>query len=188
MRTFSVMSILAMSSIIACSSSSAPKSEKVNEVPPGETPPAPSDNGTPTSDPAPSSPPAPSSSDAGSPTPPTNQATCIAACELSHPKAAALGKQLDATCYLAGVCEPSCNNVPPGKNFPAASNADAAAPVACPGQFAEGVDPIMTPSAACSTCLAETPACCTLWVSIFGSPEGRDLNKCAVACYTNFKN
>jgi len=117
---------------------------------------------------------------------PTNQAECVSACESNHPKATTLSKQFDAACYLAGACEPVCNNIPAGKNFPPVSDVDAAAPVACPAQFGEGVDPIMTPSAACSTCLANTPACCTLWVAIFGSADGRDLNKCANACFTKF--
>ena len=111
------------------------------------------------------------------------QAECISACESTHPKAAALNKQLDNTCFLAGACEPSCNDLAPnGKLSGVTKDPDASAPVAC--VIGEGVDPIMTASTKCSDCLASVPACCSLWVAIFGSAEGRDLNKCAVACYS----
>ena len=109
------------------------------------------------------------------------QAECIATCESAHPKAAALNKQLDNTCFFAGACEPVCNALAAGGKLSAVTvHPDASA--AC--VIGEGVDPIMTASAKCSDCLAETPACCSLWIAIFGSAEGRDLNKCAVACYS----
>jgi hypothetical protein len=55
-------------------------------------------------------------------------------------------------------------------------------PVAC--VIGDGIDPIMTASVKCSDCLAKTPECCNLWIAIFGSAEGRSLNKCAVTCYS----
>lgn len=187
-------SIVALSLVlVACSSAAAKKDpgpDLTNPAAPGNqngsTPgDEPGDPGTPTSDGGTSTP--TPATDSG-PHAPSNQAECVSACEVKYPKAASLNKQLDATCYFGGSCEPVCNNVPPGPNFPPTNDADAAAPVACPEQFAEGVDPIKTPSAACSTCLANTPSCCKLWVDIFGSAEGRDLNKCAVACFSTFKN
>lgn len=117
----------------------------------------------------------------------TNQAQCIALCETTYPKAADLNHQLDGTCILAGACESVCNDLgTPGVNFPPTPDPDASAPNPCP--IGEGVDPISTPSAACSSCLANTPACCMLWVEIFGSMEGRSLSSCAVACVNQFKN
>lgn len=188
-RSFA-LSTLSIVTLIACGSTAAKKEAPIDS------------QNVPTDEPGSSDPvPGPSekASDSGSdsstvtvvdsgPHAPTNQAECIASCESNHPKAAALSHQLDATCYIAGPCEQFCNNVPPGKNYPPTADADAAAPVACQAQYGEGVDPIMTPSAACSTCLAETLTCCKLWVDIFGSVEGRDLNKCAVKCFTDFKN
>jgi len=186
---FSIVVLFSALTLVACASAA-------KKDPPGPTTTTVDDAGNVVNnDPSPNTDPGTSSSSSGDVTPvdagphsPTNQAECITACEAAHPTSAALSHKLDATCYLAGVCEPVCNNVPPGKNFPPTNDADAAAPVACPGQFAEGVDPIMTPSAECSTCLANTPDCCKLWVDIFGSADGRALNKCAVKCFTDFKN
>lgn len=107
------------------------------------------------------------------------QDECIAGCETQYPKAAALNKQLDANCFLGGACAKDCNDLAPNGKLSGVTN-DAA--VVC--AIGDGVDPIMTPSAACSDCIAAVPACCGLWVSIFGSVDGRALNKCAVACYS----
>ena len=189
MRFYAVVLSSLMCVMVACSSAKNDPPSPAPVPTPTEQPP-----NTPIDTPPTDTPPTNNDSDASVPTldaaprAPTNQAECITACEAAHPTSAALSHKLDATCYLAGVCEPVCNNVPPGKNFPPTNDADAAAPVACPGQFAEGVDPIMTPSAECSTCLANTPDCCKLWVDIFGSADGRALNKCAVKCFTDFKN
>lgn len=118
---------------------------------------------------------------------PTNQAECIAVCEGKYPKPAALNKQLDAQCFLGGACVTQCNDLAAnGKLYPVTPDPDAAAPAACP--IGEGVDPIMTPSASCSDCIANTPTCCTLWVDIFGTADGRALNACAVKCFSDFKN
>ncbi len=169
--------------LIACGSSAkdpAPTGPSNQTTDPG----TPGDNTTPvSSDPVSdggTTPPS-ASTDSG-PKAPTNQAECVAVCEAQHPKASALNKQLDATCFLGGSCEPDCNNhVPGGKQFPVSAG-DAGD--SCP--IADGIDPIMTLSQACSDCVATTPSCCKLWVDIFGSDDGRSLNKCAVACFAKF--
>ncbi len=101
--------------------------------------------------------------------------SCVAACEAKYPTPAAANKDLDTLCML-GTCADVCNNLgSPGKNFPP-DDTDAGA---CDTSNSY---PISTPSAACSTCLAVTPQCCSIWVSIFGSVEGQALNACALAC------
>jgi predicted small lipoprotein YifL len=116
---------------------------------------------------------------------PTNQAECVATCEAKYPKSAAQNKTLDSTCMLAGTCEPVCNDLIPGKNYEPTVNPDAG--VVCDTAKADSY-PILTPSAACSTCLASSPVCCNLWIAIFSSTEGKALNACANTCYSSFKN
>jgi hypothetical protein len=111
----------------------------------------------------------------------------VTACEVKYPVPAAQNKQLDNTCFLAGVCEHVCNDlVPGGKLFPVSAPDPDGGVAACP--IGEGIDPIMTLAQACTDCIAAQPACCKLWVDIFGSAAGRDLNKCATKCFTDFKN
>ncbi len=123
-----------------------------------------------------------SSVDAG-PKAPSNQAECIVACEGQHPTSAKLNHTLDTTCLLGGACEPVCNGLGTGKLFQPTVDEDAG--VQCDTAKANSY-PITTPSAACSTCLANTPACCTLWISIFSSVDGQALNTCSNKCYVDF--
>ncbi len=174
MKTF-VVSFIAIS-LIACSSPS-----------PSQDPPASVDQPTTSSNDDAPAPPVTEATDAGadvatpvvSPPAPT-LATCIAACEAKHPASATLNAKLDSTCML-GSCEPVCNGLGTGKGVGADPDAGAVCDTAAANSY-----PIVTPSAACSTCLATTPACCTLWISIFGSVDGQALNACSNKCYSDF--
>lgn len=126
----------------------------------------------------------PSTDSDGGSKPPSNQAECIAVCEGQYPKAAVKNKSLDSTCML-GVCSNVCNDLVAGKNFPPDVDADAG--VVCDTVKANSF-PISTPSAQCSTCLANTPTCCTQWIAIFSSADGQALNGCAVNCFSNFSH
>ncbi len=161
MKNLIIVSVLLAT---ACGSSS-PAADTTTPPPPSEV----------TSD----TPPADPVTDAGAVTPPAHDAAppvpCVAACEAKYPKPAAANKDLDISCML-GACSDVCNNLgSPGKNFPP----DLTDAGSCDTSSSY---PISTPSAACSTCLATTPKCCGIWVSIFGSVEGQALNACALAC------
>jgi len=183
-RIASVLAVLTCAMpFIACS---APAGKSTTQEPPvavvndgtapvGDQPTA--DASVPSATDGDSSAPVPSSKDAG---PPTDQASCIVACESAHPASAKLGHTLDATCML-GTCEPVCNGLVAGKNYPPDADAGALCDTAKAASY-----PILTPSEACSTCLASTPSCCSLWISIFGSADGQALNTCANKCYTTF--
>lgn len=172
--------------LIACGSAAATKEETPIKT---DTPPSDVPTTDPVADPV---------VDSGSPdtsTPvvdsgpkvPANQAECVAACETKYPVPAAQNHQLDSTCFLGGVCEHVCNGlVPGGQLFPVSAVDPDSGVLACP--IGEGTDPIVTLSQDCSNCIATEPSCCKLWVDIFGSVAGRDLNKCAVKCFTDFKN
>lgn len=107
--------------------------------------------------------------------------SCIVDCEQKHPKAAAQSKQLDTTCFLAGECEPVCNDLKPGKLY-SPTEVDGG------GCNTVGADsyPITTTSQECSDCLNTAPSCCAQWIEIFASTEGRALNACTNECYTKF--
>jgi hypothetical protein len=185
--------ILLLSSLmlvaVACSSSSS-KDNKSDPVPPPDNPPSGGGSGGVDASTDPpvvdagntgvdsSSP----STDSG-PKDPTNQAECIAVCEKKYPTPAAQNKLLDTSCML-GSCEPVCNNIgSSGKNFP--PDVDPEVGVVCDTNAANSY-PISTPSSACSTCLANTAECCTLWIAIFGSTDGQALNTCANTCFNTF--
>lgn len=126
------------------------------------------------------------STDAGKDAGPTNRAECITACEVQFPKAAATDKKLDE-CYVGvDTCGTVCNDLGYSANLfepdPAADGT-----LVCDTVKASS-DPIVTASKACSNCLAGNATCCGLWISIFGSIDGRGLNMCANACDTKFKN
>jgi hypothetical protein len=187
-RSFA-LSTLSIVALLACGSSAAKKDAPINSDAVPGTEPGSSD--TPAG-------PSEKASDSGSvsspdtgvdagPHAPTNQAECVAVCESKYPTPAALNKQLDSQCFLAGACEHVCNDLAPGGKLFGVSPPDPDGGVAA-CVIGENTDPIMTPSAACSDCIASAPACCTLWKNIFGSADGRDLNKCAVKCFTDFKN
>lgn len=112
---------------------------------------------------------------------PTNQTECIAACEATHPTAAANNHQLDNSCFYGAACGNVCNNLGQGESkYP-----EPAAAAQC-NTAAAGSYPIGTPSQACSNCLASTAECCNLWIAIFGSAEGQSLSTCAHDCWANF--
>ncbi len=116
---------------------------------------------------------------------PTNQVECVAACEVKYPTPAAQNHALDTTCML-GTCGNVCNGIGSnGQNF--GPDVDPVVGVVC-DTVAAASYPILTPAAACSTCLANTPDCCNLWIAIFGSAQGQALNACANTCFTTFKN
>jgi hypothetical protein len=119
--------------------------------------------------------------DAGTPAP-TNQAECLADCEAQYPAAQAESNQLDSTCYK-GSCASACDNIGSGTNKTPSADAGAK----CDTNAANSYE-IGTPSQACSDCLASTPACCTLWIKIFGSADGQSLNQCANNCWSKFPN
>lgn len=119
------------------------------------------------------------------PSGPTNKAECVSVCEVKYPKPAALNKTLDSTCFLAGVCEGDCNDLVAGKNYLPTADPDAGP--TCDTAKANSY-PISTPAQKCSDCIARTPACCNLWIAIFGSDDGKALNACSNACFTSFKN
>ena len=115
--------------------------------------------------------------------PPTDQASCVAACETAHPTAQAKNKNLDATCFLGGACEPVCNDLKyTGKNF---TPTDVDGGVVCDTAKA-GAFPIATPSQACSDCLANNASCCSQWNALFGSADGQALNACSTDCFVKF--
>lgn len=115
---------------------------------------------------------------------PQTLATCIAACSAKYPAASVQNKQLDATCFLGGACEPVCNDLKAGKNFlPDAPVGDAG--VVCDTVKANSF-PISTPSLECSNCLANNAGCCALWIQIFSSSQGQGLNDCSNTCYSSF--
>jgi hypothetical protein len=181
-RFLSVFS-LGLVAVLACSTGDPAKPNAGPVVEPGPAPgeepgntdpnvtdPSPTDSGVADSS---------KDSDAG-PKAPTNQKECIAACEAAAPTAAAQNHDLDNLCFF-GTCGAVCNNLGQGESkYP-----DGASALAC-DTAAAGSYPIGTPSQACSNCLASTPACCTLWIAIFGSAEGQGLSKCAHDCWANF--
>lgn len=189
MRSRSLVFALGVSLILACNTGNpaAPSVEDVKEPVPSPTPTptevvdAGSDSSLPVED---SSVPTPVV-DSG-PKAPTNQAECIHACETQYPKPAALNKEMDSACFLNGGACTSCNHLVPGGPLYPVSAPLPEVPVAC--EIGPGIDPIMTLNQECSDCIANTPACCKLWIDIFGSEDGRNLNKCAVKCFTDFKN
>lgn len=111
---------------------------------------------------------------------PTNQAECLAACEVKYPTAAAQSHQFDTSC-MVGVCGSACDNLGQGKNFYPSVDAGASCDTNAAGAY-----PIGTPSQACSDCLATTQTCCKQWVDLFGSKNGQALNQCANTCWTTF--
>lgn len=114
---------------------------------------------------------------------PTNQAECLATCEVSHPNAAQMNRDLDAQCFFGGSCENACNNIGQGQNFTPSPVASAQCNTEAAGSW-----PVSTPSLQCSDCVATTPACCNLWVSLYGSAEGQALSQCAHDCWDHFPN
>lgn len=112
--------------------------------------------------------------------------TCLKACTVKYPDAAKLDQQLDQQCML-GTCESVCNGIgSSGKNYPpdppqdGGSNCDTAG---------AGAWSISTPSSQCSSCLNTTPACCSLWIQLYGPDHGgQQLSACAGACYSKFPN
>lgn len=174
--------------MLACSSNKQDETPAPAPPPTGETPPGDDSGGggdVPTDDGGVASPVADGGSKDAGPKPPTNQAECIAACEVQFPKAAATAKKVDQ-CFVAGACEPVCNNLGNAKEF---FEPDLAADgtMVCDTKKASS-DPIVTGSKDCSNCIAGNVECCGLWTSIFGSIDGRGLSMCANACYTKFKN
>ncbi len=183
MKTITVFALL--SCLVACSSvpkekdktsestTPAPGSGSSDDTPTGETPvtgtPV-TDGGTPTSDSGPKA--------------PANQAECITACEKQHPVATAKNKTLDATCFLGGVCESVCNDLKSGTLVqPTKVDGGVTCDTVTPDSY-----PITTTSQACSDCLDTTATCCTQWISIFSSTDGRALNTCTNTCFSTFKN
>lgn len=163
MRNITLVSAL-MFALVACAA--AKKDDKGTT-----TSPNPGDN------PDPSAP----GKDAG----PANQTECLHACETQYPKAALLAKQLDV-CMTGeeGACTEVCNNLGTGVKL---VEPDVDAGATCNTKAAKSY-PITTASQACSNCLAGNAGCCKTWISIFSSEDGKALNTCANACYTNFKN
>jgi len=181
---FSIVVLCSMMVLVACGSSSK-KDDPTTNTPPNnnntggvESPPdvpfTEVDSGTNTA--PPTTPPV-------APKAPSNQAECIAVCETTYPAAAAKGKALDTSCFLGGVCEHVCNDLKPG-TLVKPTEVDGGG---CDTVKADSY-PITTTSQACSDCLNTTPTCCTQWIAIFSSMDGRALNTCANQCYTNFKN
>jgi hypothetical protein len=103
------------------------------------------------------------------------QLDCLAACEAAHPLAAALSKNIDA-CFT-GACSASCDGLAYSGKLYNPTSADAG--FACTGTNS---DPIAVVSAGCADCVAAN--CCAQWVAVFSTQDGRDLNKCAVECYS----
>jgi len=184
MKRFVTISILAC--LVACASK-APNDPNPTDPPVNPNEPANntnSDTSNPsTSDGGSTSDPTPDSGTTPPPPVPT-QASCLNACEAQHPKAAAENKTLDSTCMLGGACESVCNDLGTSKVL-VGPTVDPDAGVVCDTVTPDSY-PIRTSSAACSTCLANTPACCTLWIAIFGSADGRALNACANKCYADY--
>ncbi len=175
MKTIVMFAVLA--SLCACSSPSKdPNGPTKNpSVPSNGTDESPSDPaGTPTT-----------GDDAAAPqdSTPTNQATCVAACEVKFPKAAAENKSLDA-CMLGTACGAVCNDLgTSGKNFTPTVDSDAGA--VCNTDKANSWA-IQLHTQACADCVASH--CCTLWTTIYGSTDGQGLSQCSTACFTQFKN
>lgn len=183
MKTF--MSIGLMLAVVACGSSSADKSPSPTSNHSDSTQPSYDDAGNEVaSDAGVSVEAATAVTDAG-PKTPTNQAECVAVCESKYPKQAGQNKQLDNSCFLAGSCEPACNGLVVGKNYQPSVDPDAGP--TCDTVKANSY-PISTPSQACSDCLASTPTCCSLWIAIFSSDDGKALNSCSNNCFSQFKN
>lgn len=184
MKTF--MSIGLMFALVACASKAPEKNPTpANETTdPAVTPSSNSDGGDTTTAADVDGSSGPAVVDAG-PKVPTNQAECVAACEAKYPKSAAQNKTLDNTCFVAGTCEPVCDNLVAGKNYQPTVVPDAG-PV-CDTVKANSY-PVSTPSQACSDCVATTPACCNLWIAIFSSDDGKALNACSNTCFSTFKN
>jgi hypothetical protein len=159
--------VMLTASMIACGSSAVAKHPADDAgAATSTTTEQPSDNGT-------------STPDAG----PTNQASCVAACETKYPAAAQEGHAFDTSC-MTGVCEAVCDNIgASGQDF--APDPDAGS--ACNTNAAMSY-PIKTPSVACSDCLATHDSCCKQWITIFGSTEGQALNACSNTCFSSFKN
>jgi hypothetical protein len=95
--------------------------------------------------------------------------------EAAHPLAAALSKNIDA-CFT-GACSASCDGLAYSGKLYNPTSADAG--FACTGTNS---DPIAVVSAGCADCVAAN--CCAQWVAVFSTQDGRDLNKCAVECYS----
>lgn len=110
-------------------------------------------------------------------------ATCLTACETASPKATAQNKQLDA-CFVGAACGNVCNGLGNSKTL-YAPTADAGA--SCDTAAVDSY-PITTAKQECSDCLATNAPCCAIWISIFGSAEGRALNTCANTCYSKYPN
>jgi hypothetical protein len=184
-----VSSVVAIASILACSSS--PKNSVPTSPPPtpaGTTDPnTPNDAPTSTATSTTSNP--PPVNDAGTPPPPENQASCLAACSTQYPKAAAENNSLDSSCFLGGSCAAVCNDLPAsGKEFEPNVVADADAGITVCDTATANSYPIDTPSQDCSNCLATNTTCCTLWISIFGSADGQALNACSINCFEKYPN
>lgn len=187
MKMIALVSVALMALMVGCGSKGTESSTTSN--PNGDhTSPSTADPSTPNS---PSAPASSSGSNSGGNEPtdagvmaPTDQATCVKACQMQYPKAAALNAQLDTQCFTGGACESVCDDLQyKGMNFSPSADAGAACNTADAGAW-----DIAVPSQNCAVCLATTPTCCNLWVEIFGSPEGQNLSTCSNNCYTQFKN
>jgi hypothetical protein len=171
--------------LAACSSTPAKDKTTSDPVVTSDvSPPTTTDEGVDASQPTPVEDGGVVATDSGStPSVPMNQATCISACQAKYPAAEAKNKQLDATCFLGGTCSASCNDLKPGKLFQPTEVDGGGCDTVTPDSY-----PITTTSQACSDCLNTTPTCCSQWISIFSSTDGRALNTCTNVCYTDFKN
>lgn len=196
MKKFFIISLLtSLAALFACSSDSTksnkPPTTTTAQQNPGDTnqagvntDPTTGDNTDTTNDDT------GSVSDAGgndvAPKEPTNQAECLTACEAKYPTAAADSHQLDNTCFFGAACGAVCDNLGSGENHTPSADAGAMCDTAKAGSY-----PIAVPGGdraqGCADCLASTPTCCTLWIKIFSSAEGQQLNSCANACWSKFK-
>jgi hypothetical protein len=175
-----IVCVLSFMFVVACSSKGEPPTTTSSSggTPPGMTvsPPTPMDDAGPTATVA---------VDGGTTAPPPPNptlASCIADCGMKYPAAAAKNKQLDATCFLGGACEPVCDNLTSGKLFEPSKVDGGGCNTAGAMSF-----PIATPSQVCSDCLNTNAACCAEWISIFSSVEGQALNTCSNTCYATNK-
>ncbi len=187
MNTKSVISFVlvlsALSLSVACASkhtSSDPAPTGTNNPPPDtSTSSSSGDNTAPPVDAGNGSSSSSSSSSSGSPPPVETLDSCVKSCADKYPTADQKDKTLTA-CMLGPQCVSVCDNLTGnGKEFPPADEAGIACDTAKAGSFA-----ISTPSADCSSCLAQN--CCAQWISLYADPLGQELNSCAIACFNKY--